>query len=391
MKQDKITYEALFAYTAKVLQKIGYSQEQAGVTARILVEADARGVASHGVARLSFYQTNIRDGFAFPKAKTEIVHETPSSVVVDGHHGIGPCIAQFTMTRVIEKAKNAGVGFGSVRNSNHFGMAGLWAEMAAAEGFIGMAFCNTRICSIPTFGRERILGTNPICVAIPSAGKTNFVLDMATTTVSHGKVEVYERRGKPMPLGWVVDERGAGTTDTQHFQTLYRSDKPDGGHLFLGGAGEEMGGHKGFGLGLLVDLLCAGLSMGAWSRETFGTQGAGISQFFGAIPLDLFGDPAGIMRHVESILQQVRDSAKAKGQSRIFIHGEKEAEKRIESLKKGIRLDEATWQMLDDFAVKFCLEKPGSEPVQNGRKEHADKTDRAFNARHSSGRRPLSL
>jgi L-2-hydroxycarboxylate dehydrogenase (NAD+) len=371
MKKDTITYETLSAYTAKVLEKIGYSPEQASVTARILVEADARGVASHGVARLLFYQTNINNGFAFPKAKTETVFETPSSIVVDGHHGIGACIAQFTMTRVIDKAKSTGVGFGAVRNSNHFGMAGLWAEMAAAEKCIGMAFCNTRICSIATFGRERILGTNPICVAIPSAGKTHFMLDMATTTVAHGKIEVYERRGKPMPLGWVIDEHGADTTDTHQFQTLFRSDKPDGGHLFLGGAGKEMGGHKGFGLGLLVDLLCAGLSMGAWSRATFSSQGAGISQFFGAIRLDLFGNPAAIMKHVESILQEVRDSAKAGGKDRIYIHGEKEAEKRLDSLANGIRLDKATWQMLQDYAAQFGLDQPGSETVQKTKHRHA--------------------
>jgi LDH2 family malate/lactate/ureidoglycolate dehydrogenase len=263
------------------------------------------------------------------------------------------------MDRVLEKTRRIGAAFGAVRNSNHFGMAALWAEIAAAEGFIGMSFCNTRICAIPTFGRERILGTNPICFAIPSAGKTPFLLDMATTTVAHGKVEVYERRDKPMPVGWVVDENGADTNDTHHFQKLYRSENPCGGHLFLGGAGEELGGHKGYGLGLFVDLLCAGMSMGTWSRETFHEKGkgAGIAQFFGAIRTDLFGNSGEIAEHVESILQQVRRSAKVQGQDRIYIHGEKEAEKRAESLVTGITLDDATWKMFDDYAAKFGLEK----------------------------------
>jgi len=357
MNRGKITYDALSAYTMKVLEKLGYSLEQAEVTARVLVEADARGVPSHGVARLSFYESNIRNGFAFPLAPLEIVYETPLSLVVDGHNGIGPCIAQFTMTRVVEKAKHAGAGFGAVRNSNHFGMAGIWAEMATAQGFIGMSFCNTRICSIPTFGRERILGTNPVCFAIPSAGKTHFMVDMATTTVAHGKIEVYERRDKSMPIGWAVDETGADTADTHHFQRLFRSDSPDGGHLFLGGAGEDLGGHKGYGLGLFVDVLCAGMSMGAWSRDTFSPRGAGITHFFGAIRTDLFGNPADIAAHVESILQQVRDSGKAAGQNRIYIHGEKEAEKRAESLADGIALDDATWKLFDDYAEKFGLEK----------------------------------
>jgi L-2-hydroxycarboxylate dehydrogenase (NAD+) len=360
MARGKISYDALSAYTAKVLEKMGYPRKQAEVTAWVLVEADARGVFSHGVARVSWYQSNIEKGFAFPKELPEIVHETPLSLVVDGHNGIGPYIAQFAMTRVVEKAKSAGAAFGAVRNSNHFGMAGIWAEMAAAQGFIGMAFCNTRICAIPTFGRERILGTNPICFAIPSAGKTHFMLDMATTTVAHGKVEVYERRNKTMPIGWAVDEFGVDTTDTHHFQTLFRSDMPDGGHLFLGGAGEELGGHKGYGLGLFVDVLCAGMSMGAWSRDTFSPKGAGITHFFGAVRTDLFGDPAEIAAHVESILKQVRASKKVQGQQRIYIHGEKEAERRAESMAGGIILDEATWKMFDDYAAKFGLPTLGT-------------------------------
>jgi L-2-hydroxycarboxylate dehydrogenase (NAD+) len=357
MSRGKARYEVFQNFTKRVLENLGYSGDQAETTARVLVEADARGVASHGVARLSFYESNIKDGFAFPDAQPEIVYETPSSLVVDGHNGVGAHIAQFTMSCVIDKAKVSGTGYGAVRNSNHFGMAGLWAEMAVAQGYIGMAFCNTRICSIPTFGRERILGTNPVCVAIPSAGRVPFMLDMATTTVAHGKIEVYERRDRPMPIGWAVDETGHDTTDTRHFQRLFRSNRPDGGHLFLGGAGEDLGGHKGYGLGLLVDLLCAGLSMGSWSRETFNPNGAGIAQFFGAIRTDLFGPPAAITAHIESILQQVRDSAKAEGHDRIFIHGEKEAEKRVDALKNGIFLDEATWQMLDDYAARFRLER----------------------------------
>jgi L-2-hydroxycarboxylate dehydrogenase (NAD+) len=357
MNRGNVKYDKLLSYTKRVLEKLGYPKAQADVTAWTLVEADARGVASHGVGRLEFYESNIKSGFNIPAAEPEIVHETPLSLVVEGHHAVGSYIAQFTMDRVVEKAKTAGAGFGAVRNSNHFGMAALWAEMATAQGFIGMSFCNTRICSIVTFGRDRILGTNPICFAIPSSGKVPFVLDMATTTVAHGKVEVYERLNKPMPIGWVVDEEGEDTTDTHAFQKIYR-EKKTGGHLFLGGAGEELGGHKGYGLGLFVDLLCAGMSMGSWSRDTFvKNDGARISQFFGALRTDLFGNPSEIAAHVESILQQVRQSAKAKGQNRIYIHGEKEIERRAKSLVEGVPLDEGEWKMLDDYAEKFGLEK----------------------------------
>ena len=128
MSRGTIAYDELISYSARVLEELGYPKEQAEVTAWVLVEADARGVASHGVARIGWYQTNIENGFAFPQALPEIVHETPLSLVVDGHNGIGTYIAQFTMTRVVEKAKSSGAGFGAVRNSNHFGMAGIWAE-----------------------------------------------------------------------------------------------------------------------------------------------------------------------------------------------------------------------------------------------------------------------
>ncbi len=356
MKEGNISYESLASYTAGVLKNLGYSDAEAQVTARVLVEADARGVPSHGVARLSFYEGNIKQGAAFPNTEPEIVHETPLSLVVDGHNGIGSYIAEFSMKRVLDKARTSGVGFAAVRNSNHFGMAGLWAEMATAEGFLGMSFCNTRVSAIPTFGRERIMGTNPVCFAVPSAGKTHFMVDMATTVVAHGKVEVYERRDKPMPLGWAVDENGLDTTDTHHFQTLFRSDQPHGGHLFLGGAGEELGGHKGFGMGLFVELLCAGMSMGKWSRDSFGPEGAGLSCFFGAIRTDLFGDPQAIAEHVAWILGGVRDSAKAEGHDRIYIHGEKEAEAREKAMVDGVSLDEATWTMLRDYGTRFGLE-----------------------------------
>jgi L-2-hydroxycarboxylate dehydrogenase (NAD+) len=358
MKEGNIRYEELFSYTVKVLEKLGYPKEQAEITAWTLVEADARGVPSHGVGRLPFYESNIKSKLVFPDAKMEVVYETPLSIVVDGHNGIGPHLAKFTMNSIIKKAKETGAGFGALRNSSHFGMAALWAEMAVAEGCIGMSFTNTRICSVVTYGKERILGTNPICIAIPSAGKTPFILDMATTTTAHGKVEVYERRNKPMPIGWVVDENGDDTSDTIEFQKLYRSSVPFGGHLFLGGAGEELGGHKGYGLGLFVDLICAGMSMGAWSKETFSkSNGCCVSSFFAAFRTDLFGNAAEIAAHVESILQGVRTSAKAAGQDRIYIHGEKEIEARAASMVDGVYLEDTEWKMLAGYAEKFGLEK----------------------------------
>ena len=355
MNEAKVKYEALTAYTVQILQKLGYPKAQADITAWALVEADARGVNSHGVGRLEFYESNIKNGFNIPAAEPEVVHETPLSVVVDGHHGVGAYVADFAMKRALDKAKTAGAGFASVRNSNHYGMAALWGEKAAAEGYIGMSCCNTRICSIVLFGKDRILGTNPICFAIPSAGKVPFILDMATTTAAHGKVEVYERLDKAMPLGWCVDAEGKDTTDVHAFQKIYR-EKKTGGHLFLGGNTEELGGHKGYGLGLFVDLLSAGMSMGAWSRDTFVKNGgARIAQFFMVMRTDLFGNPREIEAHVEEILEGVRNSAKAEGHDRIYIHGEKEVERKAKSMAEGVTIDEGEIKMLEDYAGKFRL------------------------------------
>ena len=352
-----VAYNVLKEVTARILENFGYPPERADLTAVVLIEADARGIPSHGVARLDFYEKNVKGGFAFPTAEPTIVHETPLSIVVDGNGGVGSHVSDFTMKRCIEKAAKTGAGFGAVRNSNHFGMAGLWAEKAAERNQIGMAFTNTRICSIPTFGRQRILGTNPVCFAIPQEGHPPFMLDMATTTVAHGKIEVYERRDLDMPLGWVVDETGRGTTDTKAFQKLFWSTDPDGGHLFLGGEGEDNGGHKGFGLGLLVDLLSAGLSMGQWSLHTFETkgQGSGIAHFFGAISLDLFGEAGLIKKHVATILDEVRNSHKAEGHDRIYIHGEKEAEARAHAMAEGVELDDDTCQLYEKYSKQFGI------------------------------------
>jgi LDH2 family malate/lactate/ureidoglycolate dehydrogenase len=357
-----IVYEDLVKTVESILSKgCGYSAEEARITARVLVEADLRNVPSHGVSRLPFYRMNSDRGFSKPGARPEIAWETPCSLVVDGHDGVGGYVSDFCVKKIIEKAKNTGTGFCAARNSNHFGMAGLWAETIARHGMIGMAFTNTRACAIATYGRERVLGTNPIAVAIPEGNKRGgiFLLDMATTTAAHGKVEVYDRRGKPMPLGWAVDENGVGMTDAAAFDKMFVSNSAHGGHLFLGGEGEENGGHKGFGLGLLVELLCSGLSLGMSTAETFRDgHGSGITHFFGALRLDLFGHADELKKHIGKILDNIRESEKAAGQDRIYIHGEKESEARARSLKEGLRIDGATREILEKLTDEFGLEPP---------------------------------
>ena len=360
MERTLVGYDKLRAYMAGMLEKgLDFPRGTAEITARVLVEADARGHASHGVARIKMYLDEVRDGKDIPGAIPSVVHETPVSLVVDGNRAPGFACSHVAMKRTIEKAKAGGTCMTVVRDSCHFGMAGWWAEMAADEGLMGVALTNTLRLGIPLFGKERLLGSNPICVAIPTGKKPHFMLDMATTTVALGKIEVAARRSGVMPLGWAVDENGTDTADAVSVAETNRFDRsPYGGQLYLGGATETLGGHKGYGLGLLVELLTAGLSLGLPSFDTYSDR-CGICHYFQATRLDLFGDEKSIQSHVSSILQRIRTSPKASGKSRIYIHGEKEFERRIQSLKEGVYLDPATWARLDEFAGLFglpCLE-----------------------------------
>lgn len=358
MERTTVGYDKLRRYMQRMFEVgLKYPRESAEITAEVLVEADARGHASHGVARVSLYASEVWDGKNVPQAKPEIVHETPVSLVVQGNKAPGFPVAKMAMGRTLEKAEKNGTCMTVVRDSCHFGMAGYWAEQAADRGMIGWAFTNTLKAAIPLFGKERLLGTNPICVAIPVGTKPHFMLDMATTTVALGKIEVAARRGGAMPVGWAVDEKGADTTDAVSAADMNLKNKsPYGGQLYLGGATESLGGHKGYGLGLLVELLTAGLSMGTASFDTY-EDGCGICHCFQAMRMDLFGDAAAVQRHVAGILERIRSSPKADGQERIYIHGEKEFERRKKALQEGIWLDPATWERLDDYAEKFGVER----------------------------------
>lgn len=352
----RFLYGKLTAAAADILEKFGYPRGKAETTAWVLVEADARGVPSHGLVRLKVYRNEIKTGHVKPDAAPKIVHETPVSIVIDGGYGIGGDISKFAVEKMLEKAKVSGTCYAAVRNSNHFGMAGLWAEMLAAEGYIGMAFTNTIRCAVPTLGCGRLLGTNPIAVAIPSDMKDPFLLDMATTAVARGKIGVYKNRNKPLLDGWVVDEEGNSINSAAAANELLADPAGDkGGIVFLGGTNEDMGGHKGYGLGLLVDMLCAPLSGGAWTNEVFQTPEANVGHFFGAIRMDLFGDPAPIKKSVGDIIRTMQSSKPAKGQERVYTAGQKESIRRAISMRDGVEVDDATIAMLEKYTSEFNL------------------------------------
>lgn len=357
MPYGKTSYNKLHELTKNILISMGYPEPQAEVTATTLVEADARGVSSHGVSRLRVYEDQLKKGYAIPDNEPEVVFETPLSAVIDGHQGIGPYISDIAMKKCIEKAAGSGAGYVAVRNSNHYGMAGLWAEMAAKEGYIGISFTNTIRCAVPTLSVDRKLGSNPIAVAVPSAeGKDPFLLDMGTTTVTRGKLRVYDRRNKTMPSGWFVDEEGNAINDPHHAVEFLASNAGErGGNVFLGGETEDLGGHKGYGLALMVELMCAPLSMGAWTYDVFQKKEDTVCHFFSAFRMDLFGDPTPIRNYVDEILTSLQTSTPSKDNKRVYTSGQKEYEQRKISMNEGVNLDIPTCEMLDTYAARFGL------------------------------------
>jgi len=324
-------------FCVAVFEKLGVPRRDAEITADILVVADLRNKGSHGVARLGRYVEGLRKGGILPTDHSRVVHETTTTALLDGGQSLGQVVGHRAMTMAIEKAKAHGTGFVTVRNSNHYGIAGYFALMAVDHGCVGMSATNTAPLVVPTFGRDAILGTNPIAVATP-ADREPFVFDAATAVIPRGKVEVYDRQAKAMPLGWAVDPRGRGTTNaTEVLQNLNKNQ--GGGILPLGGEGEEFSGHKGYGLAMTVEVLSSLLAGGAFGAATFAEGGsANIAHFFGAIRVDAFRPLAEFKRDVRRFLDEVRDEPKAEGQERIYVHGEKGFAAEREQLAKGIPL-----------------------------------------------------
>ncbi len=348
-----IRAERLKSFAEMIMCEAGCNGTESKEVAEVLVEADLRGIYSHGTARLKRYVDHIASGVIRPDTEPTLLFASRMAAVYDGRGGVGQRVASVAMAKTLEMTAANGIGFCSVRNSNHYGIAGYYAEKAAKRGFIGVSTTNTAPLVVPTYSKEPVLGTNPIAVSFPLNNKT-FLLDMATSVVPRGKLEVYDRLSKEMPDGWAVDENGNSTNNPT--VTLKALLNKLGGILPLGGLGEMFGGHKGYGLSLLVELLTAGLSHGKYSKETYNERGE-ICHFFGAIDLAIFGDREEIARSFTRIVDEVVNSEKATGQSKIYYHGEKETLKRLQSLEKGVELDLKTVESLDALADKFGINR----------------------------------
>src|SRR3989442_7255026 len=258
-KQVVVQEAKLKDFCNKVWMKLGVPAQDARIAPDVLVLADLRGIESHGVARLPRYYADLKIGWTKPTDQSKIVKETKATAMIDGGQSLGQVVGHKGMELAIKKAKETAVGIVSVRNSNHYGIAGYYTLMALEQDMIGVSMTNAAPLVVPTFGRNAILGTNPISVAAPASRERPFVLDMATSVVPRGKLEVLDRKGLPMPPGWAVDETGRSSADPSRVLNAMAK-RLGGGILPLGGEGEEHSGHKGYGLALMVDVFSGVLS-----------------------------------------------------------------------------------------------------------------------------------
>ena len=366
----RVNADSLAGFCRGVFGKLGVSKADARIVADVLVAADLRGIPSHGVARLrSFYVRRLQAGVMNPRPDVRIVRETPVTALLDGGGGLGHPTACRAMTLAMRKARRTGVGFVTVRNSNHFGIAGYYAMMALDKGCIGLAMTTSNRWVVPTFGRDAMLGTNPIAVAAPAGGEHPFVLDMATSTVTIGKLEVHERLGLPIPLQWATDADGRASADPGTVMRNVRA-LTGGGLLPLGGAGEETGGHKGYGLAAWVDIFSALLSGAPCSDRNSELDADGkarsgdIGHFFGVWRVEAFRPLAEFRAGMDDWLRRLKASPKALGAERIYIAGEKEFEEADRRRRAGIPLPQAVVSDLRNLGLEL-----GVEPIACKRKQ----------------------
>jgi L-2-hydroxycarboxylate dehydrogenase (NAD+) len=359
IEQVHVKPQPLVRFCQAIFERLGLSEQDASAAADVLVAADVRGIPSHGVARLWRYVAGLKAGVMLPDAPVEVLMDTPTSLVLHAHGAMGAPVSVRAMRAAIGKAKESGAAFACVRDSNHFGIAGYYAMMAMREDLLGMAMTNTAALGVPTFGRQVMYGTNPIAFAAPANEERGFVLDMATTVVTRGKIEVYDRLGKPLPSGWAVDKTGQPARDARSLlDDMWH--RIGGGIMPLGGDGELLSGYKGFGLAIVVDILCAvlcGAPFGPDVADTATSSGR-VSHFLGAIRIDAFRDPAAFRTDMDRMLRQLRDTPRAEGAERVYYAGLKEFEAEAESERRGVTLLRKTYEQLQEIGQEQGVTPP---------------------------------
>ena len=343
-------------FVREVFVAAGFSSADAELVADVLVAADLRGVRSHGVARVGYFMVRVERGTLNPNPAFTMTMGASTTGLLDADNGLGIVASAVAMDRAIELAEEFGSGFIAVANSNHFGFAGYWAERAMERNCLGISMSNSARRVTPTFGDESLLGTNPLSVALGggSAG-TNFVLDMATSAVAVGKIETALREDRPVPESWVSRASGEPTLDDRGILSY------DSPLLPLGGEGDESGGHKGFGLNLMVELVCGALSGTPLADRIAGATGqlpAAMCHFMGAIRLDGFRPSEDVHRSMGDTFGIVRGAKKSPGHDRIFIPGEPEQIARVENNNLGIPITRPVREDLERVAETYAIMVP---------------------------------
>lgn len=350
------SYQHLYKFSKEVFQSMGCPEEDATLATEVLLSADLRGIDSHGIARLIGYVRLWETHRINATPQVRVVHETPSTAVVDGDSGLGLVVAPKAMEIAIQKAQIAGTGWVAVKNSNHFGIAGYHAMKALASDMIGMAMTNASPLVAPTNSLERLLGTNPIAVAIPAKEQPAFVADFATTTAANGKLEILQRKNQDAPVGWIQNAQGQSSTNPNEL-------KAGGALIPLGG---ETGSHKGYCMGAVVDIFSAvlsGANYGPWVPPFVSflpvspnPVGEGIGHFFGAMRVDAFRPADEFKTHMDNWITTFRNSKAQNPENPVLIPGDPERETTTKRQQEGISLLAPVVKDLESLAQKFALQ-----------------------------------
>jgi L-2-hydroxycarboxylate dehydrogenase (NAD+) len=355
MPEQLFPYQHLYNFTESVFKSMGCSDEHAATATKTLLSADVRGIDSHGVARLSGYVRLWEAKRINANPNIKIIHETPSTATIDGDAGLGLVVAPYAMQIAIDKATIAGTGWVAVGNSNHFGIAGYHAMMALEHDMIGMAMTNASALVAPTFSNEKMLGTNPIAVAIPANEQPAFVADFATTTAANGKLEILQRKNADTPSGWVQDKEGHPSNDAHALKS--------GGALLPLGSDREHGSHKGYALGSIVDIFSAvlsGASYGPWAPPfpayiamPENMPGKGLGHFFGAMRVDAFRPANEFKNHMDNWINRFRNAKPIDDAQKVLVPGDPEREMESIRMKEGIPLLESVAEDLKKTGDRF--------------------------------------
>lgn len=340
-----VDFDTMERFMADVFRGLGVPDEDARICAEVLITADKRGIDSHGVNRMKpIYYDRIRAGIQFPVTNFEIIRDTETTAVIDGHHGMGHAIGKRAMDMAIAKAERYGLGMVAVRNSTHYGIAGYYSLMAVKAGMIGITGSNARPSIAPTFGIENMLGTNPLVFGIPTDEEFPFCIDCATSVTQRGKIEIYARENKEMPEGWVINRDGSAELDPN--KALVSLVKGAAALTPLGGIGEEMAGYKGYSYATVVEILCAALQGGSFLKMLTGFDNGKmvpykLGHFFIAIDISHFTGLDAFKKTTGQILRALRNSERVPGAERIYTAGEKEYLVWLERKDKGVPMGES--------------------------------------------------